>query len=56
MGKLTGRQSLFAKHYSMGKSGKKAAILAGYSAKSAEVIASENLRKPEILKKVEAIE
>ncbi|KKR93318.1 hypothetical protein A3A55_04525 [Candidatus Roizmanbacteria bacterium RIFCSPLOWO2_01_FULL_40_14] len=55
MGKLTGRQSLFAKHYSMGKSGKKAAILAGYSAKSAEVIASENLRKPEILKKVEAI-
>lgn len=55
MRKLTGRQSLFAKHYAMGKSGKKSAILAGYSAKSAEVIASENIRKPEILKKVEAI-
>lgn len=55
MKKLTGRQSLFAKHYAMGKSGKKSAILAGYSAKSAEVIASENIRKPEVLKKVEAI-
>lgn len=30
-------------------------FLAGYSAKSAEVVASENLRKPEVLKKVEAI-
>jgi len=55
MKKLTGKQTLFAKHYSTGKSGKDAAILAGYSERSAEVIASENLRKPEILQRIEAI-
>lgn len=55
MKNLTNRQDLFAKHYATGKSGKQSAILAGYSAKSAEVIASENLRKPEVLKKVEVI-
>ena len=38
-----------------GKNANQSAVLAGYSAKSAEVIASENLRKPEVLKKVEAI-
>jgi|SRR3989344_1760445 len=55
MRNLTNRQDLFAKHYAMGKSGKQSAVLAGYSARSAETIASENLRKPEVLKKVEAI-
>src|SRR3989344_662758 len=53
--KTTNKQDLFAKHYSLGKSGKDAAILAGYSARSAEVIASENLRKPEVLKRIESI-
>lgn len=45
---LTSKQTLFIKHYVGGMSGKRAAILAGYSARSAEVIASENLRKPKI--------
>lgn len=55
MGKLTNKQDLFAKHYAMGKSGKQSAILAGYSRRSAQVIASENLTKSEVLKKVESI-
>ena len=55
MNKLTSKQTLFAKHYSIGKSGKNAAILAGYSKRSAETIASENLRKPEILQRIESI-
>lgn len=53
--KLTNKQNLFAKYYAMGKSGKDAAIIAGYSEHSAEEIASENLTKPEILKRIEAI-
>lgn len=53
--KLTSKQALFAKHYASGKSGKQAAVLAGYSEKSAEVIASENLRKPKVLRKIEAV-
>ncbi len=55
MNRLTSKQSLFAKHYAVGKSGKEAAVLAGYSERSAESIASENLRKPEILQKIETI-
>lgn len=55
MGKLTNKQDLFAKHYALGKSGKQSAILAGYCRRSAQVIASENLTKPEVLKKFEAI-
>lgn len=53
--KLTNKQALFAKHYASGKSGKKSAVLAGYSTKSAEVIASENLRKPQVLERIERI-
>jgi phage terminase small subunit len=55
MGKLTGKQALFAKHYATGKSGKQCAILAGYSKRSAQAIASENLTKPEVLKKINSI-
>jgi len=55
MKKLTNKQTLFAKHCSTGKSGKVAAILAGYSERSAEAIASENLRKPEVLQRIEEI-
>lgn len=53
--RLTGRQKLFAKHYALGKSGKQAAILAGYSERSADVIASENLTKPNVISKIEEI-
>lgn len=53
--KLTNKQRLFTKHYVMGRSGRDAAILAGYSERSAEAIASENLRKPEITRAIEAI-
>ena len=53
--KLTNKQNLFAKHYSLGKSGKDAAILAGYSERSADAIASENLRKPEVSRAIETI-
>lgn len=53
--KLTSKQALFAKHYASGKSGKQAAVLAGYSERSSEVIASENLTKPNVLAKIESI-
>lgn len=53
--KLTSKQALFAKHYASGKSGKQAAVLAGYSEKTADVIASENLTKPNVLSKIESI-
>jgi len=45
---LTSKQTLFIKHYVNGKSGKESAVLAGYSRSSAEVIASQNLRKLKI--------
>ena len=53
--KLTSKQALFAKHYAAGKSWKQAAVLAGYSEKTADVIASENLTKPNVLEKIELI-
>jgi len=57
MGKkdLTIKQDLFVKNILSGKSGKLSAITAGYSERSAESIASENLRKPKVLKKIKHI-
>ena len=46
--KLTGKQQRFADEYLIDLDGTKAAIRAGYSPKTASVIASENLRKPNI--------
>lgn len=53
--KLTGKQKLFADYY-VGEAhcnGTRAAKLAGYSEKTAYSIASENLRKPEVLEYIE---
>lgn len=46
--KLTAKQQRFCDEYLVDLDGTKAAIRAGYSAKTASVIASENLRKPNI--------
>ena len=52
---LTIKQELFVAAYcSNGYNGTKAAIYAGYSEKSASVIASENLGKPEIVEAIDA--
>ena len=48
MAKLTLKQQMFIKEYLVDLNGTQAAIRAGYSAKRADAIAWENLRKPEI--------
>lgn len=48
MAKLTAKQQRFCDEYLIDLDGTKAAIRAGYSEKTAAVIASENLRKPNI--------
>lgn len=48
MAKLTRKQQRFADEYLIDLDGTKAAIRAGYSPKTAGVIASENLKKPNI--------
>ena len=53
--KLTTKQDLFSRYILSGESGKNAAIMASYSENSAEVIASENLRKPKVLEKIKHI-
>lgn len=53
--KLTTKQTLFANHYVLGKSGKDAAILAGYSEKSARFTASHLLTNDNILQHIEEI-
>lgn len=53
MAKLTRKQELFATEYVRLKgNGTQAAIAAGYSEKTASVIAIENLRKPNIKKRI----
>jgi phage terminase small subunit len=51
--KLTPKQTLFIKEYMIDKNATQAAIRAGYSAKTAEVIGFENLRKPKIKEKID---
>ena len=51
--KLTVKQQKFAKAAAASKSATEAAIMAGYSKKTARSIASENLTKPNIQKAVE---
>ena len=45
-GKLTGKQRIFVRQYLIHFNGTRAAIEAGYSKKTAQVIGSENFRKP----------
>lgn len=51
--KLTGKQARFVDEYLINPNGTQAAILAGYSAKTARAIASENLTKQEIVEEIE---
>lgn len=54
-GKLSLKQDAFVKAYLLnGGNATKAAISAGYSEKTAKVIGSENLSKPNILKAIKA--
>ena len=47
-GKLSARQERFVEHYALCGNAAEAARLAGYSAKTARVIGSENLTKPAV--------
>ena len=51
--RMTAKQQRFCDEYLIDLDGTKAAIRAGYSAKTAAVIASENLRKPNIQEYIE---
>lgn len=51
--KLTDKQKLFAKEYLKDLNATQAAIRAGYSEKTAEVIGHENLRKPNLAKYIQ---
>lgn len=51
--KMTAKQQRFCDEYLIDLDGTKAAIRAGYSEKTAAVIASENLRKPNIQEYIE---
>jgi phage terminase small subunit len=53
MAKLTLKQQMFVKEYLVDLNGTQAAIRAGYSEKTANEIASENLAKPSIVEAVE---
>ena len=53
MAVLTNKQSLFCQEFIMDFNGLQAAIRAGYSKKTAGSIASENLKKPEIIKEIQ---
>lgn len=50
---LTAKQELFVQEYLIDLNATQAAIRAGYSPKTAEVIGFENLRKPKIAKRIE---
>lgn len=50
---LTAKQRVFVSEYLIDLNATQAAIRAGYSQKTAEVIASENLRKPNISKAIQ---
>lgn len=51
--KLTRKQNIFIKEYIKTGNGTQSAIKAGYSEKTAKIIASENLTKPYIKQKIE---
>jgi phage terminase small subunit len=51
-GELTPKQAAFVREFLIDRNGTQAAIRAGYSPKTAKVIATENLTKPAISEKV----
>jgi phage terminase small subunit len=53
MSKLTAKQERFVEQYLIEPNAKQAAIRAGYSAKTAQSIGYENLRKPQVSEKLE---
>lgn len=55
MGEITDKQEAFCLEYLVDLNGTKAAERAGYSPNSAYSIASENMRKPEILTRIKAL-
>lgn len=54
MRELTGKQKRFVEEYLCDLNATQAAIRAGYSAKTAEVVGYENLRKPQIAAAIQA--
>lgn len=52
---LTARQESFCIEYVVDKNGTQAAIRAGYSKKTAASIATENLRKPNIVRRIDEL-
>jgi len=52
---LTQKQRRCVEEYATGRNGTRAAILAGYSARTARAVAHENLRKPEIADAIERL-
>jgi phage terminase small subunit len=52
MAKLTPKQEMFCREYLVDLNGAAAAVRAGYSEKTANRIASENLSKPDIMERV----
>lgn len=53
MAKLTPKQEMFCREYLIDLNSTQAAIRAGYSAKTANVIGPENLAKPRIAEKIQ---
>lgn len=53
MKELTAKQAAFVKEYLIDLNATQAAIRAGYSAKTAEKIGSENIRKPDIARAIQ---
>lgn len=50
--KLTGKQERFCQEYVVDSNGTRSAIAAGYSKRTADVIAAENLVKPSIAERI----
>lgn len=53
-GELTPKQAAFVREYLVDRNGTQAAIRAGYSKKTAQAIATENLSKPLISEKIKS--
>ena len=56
MAKLTAKQEIFCREYIIDLNATQAAIRAGYSSKTANRIASENLSKPDIQRKIQELQ
>ena len=56
MNKLTAKQELFCKEYTIDRNASAAAIRAGYAKASAKEIGCENLTKPHIAERIKALD